>query len=316
MTPDISVIVLTYNQEKTISKAIESILQQTDAPAYEIIIGDDCSVDNTRAICMEYQDKYPEIIRIMPASPNKGLVDNYFYCLSQSRGRFIADCSGDDYWIDKMKLHREYDAIIANPDVSLVYSGIEGRPVICTEKKIGIDLLTTLLNSTVVPEVVLSASLYRKSALLGYIDKIREFNYDCEDFPIYEVLLSGADAIALEGAVLHYNVDDKSITRPGNPDALARMTISSLKMRYEIAIRSGIDTKAIGDYTDNAVSHIAAILLQCPGSSYLKDFDSLRRMGIKMTKKARIYRTLFSVGCIWKISKKIRNTLRPCPEGL
>ncbi len=47
---DISVIVVTYNQEHTIARTLDSILAQRTAAAYEIVIGDDCSTDGTEAV--------------------------------------------------------------------------------------------------------------------------------------------------------------------------------------------------------------------------------------------------------------------------
>jgi glycosyltransferase involved in cell wall biosynthesis len=74
----ISVIVCTYNQEATIARALDAILAQQCTVPYEVIIGEDASTDNTRKICQEYAKKYPDIIRIMPEAPNKGIVDNYY----------------------------------------------------------------------------------------------------------------------------------------------------------------------------------------------------------------------------------------------
>lgn len=77
--PDISVIILTYNQQHTIAQAIESVLaQDTSEYRVEIVIGDDGSTDATREICSGYAARYPERIRLMPEAPNKGVVRNYF----------------------------------------------------------------------------------------------------------------------------------------------------------------------------------------------------------------------------------------------
>ncbi len=85
--PDISVIILTYNQQHTVAQAIESVLAQ-NTPDYcvEIVIGDDGSTDATRDICSGYAARYPERIRLMPEAPNKGVVRNYFDTLEACRG--------------------------------------------------------------------------------------------------------------------------------------------------------------------------------------------------------------------------------------
>ena len=56
---DISVIVVTYNQEHTIARTLDSILAQRTAAAYEIVIGDDCSTAVTAAVCRRYPARFP-----------------------------------------------------------------------------------------------------------------------------------------------------------------------------------------------------------------------------------------------------------------
>lgn len=51
----VSVGMLTYNHEKYISRALDSVLMQEVNFDYEIVIADDCSTDGTRDIIREYQ---------------------------------------------------------------------------------------------------------------------------------------------------------------------------------------------------------------------------------------------------------------------
>ena len=101
----ISVIVTTYNQEKTIGRALDSVLSQRCHLPVEVIIGEDCSTDHAREICQEYATRYPQI-RLFCNDHNKGIVDNYFDCLLACQGDYIADCAGDDFWIDDQKLEK------------------------------------------------------------------------------------------------------------------------------------------------------------------------------------------------------------------
>ena len=57
----ISIVMLTYNHEKYIRQALDSILMQNTDFAFEVIIGDDCSTDKTAEILLEYKEKYPHI---------------------------------------------------------------------------------------------------------------------------------------------------------------------------------------------------------------------------------------------------------------
>lgn len=121
--PLISVIVLCYNQEDTIERTLDCILNQKTKYAYEIIIGEDDSPnDDTYAICEEYASKYPRIIKLMPKASNKGLLKNYSDCILQSRGKYIATCAGDDWWHNPEKLQLQVEFLEENTDYGLVYT--------------------------------------------------------------------------------------------------------------------------------------------------------------------------------------------------
>ena len=65
MTILVSVNCITYNQEDYIRDTIESVLMQVTDFQYELLIGEDCSTDNTLQIVKEYAEKYPDKIRII-----------------------------------------------------------------------------------------------------------------------------------------------------------------------------------------------------------------------------------------------------------
>lgn len=118
-TPFVSVCMITYNHAAYIGQAIESILsQKTDFPV-ELVIGEDCSPDNTREICRLYQQKYPDRIRLKLPERNLGMMKNLFECLQSCRGTYIAFCEGDDYWTDPFKLQKQIAFLESHPDYSL-----------------------------------------------------------------------------------------------------------------------------------------------------------------------------------------------------
>ena len=121
--PLLSVVLVTYNQEKYIRSAIEGAVQQQCAFPFEILIGEDCSTDNTLSICQEYVDKYPDMVRLLPdAGHNLGLKENFLRTYRQCRGKHIAYLEGDDHWIDPLKLQRQVDILESQPDVVLVHT--------------------------------------------------------------------------------------------------------------------------------------------------------------------------------------------------
>lgn len=115
----VSVSMITYNHEKFIAEAIEGVvMQKTDFP-FELVIGEDCSTDQTRSICIAYQKKYPDIIRLRLPETNQGMMLNWINNISNGKGKYIALCDGDDYWSDPYKLQKQFDFMEANPDYAL-----------------------------------------------------------------------------------------------------------------------------------------------------------------------------------------------------
>ena len=110
----VSVIVLTYNHEKYIRQALDSILMQKVDFKYEILVGDDCSTDGTPEILLEYQNRYPDIFCIRLRRKNIGATKNAYELLSMAKGNYIAACEGDDYWIDSNKLKIQVDFLEKN----------------------------------------------------------------------------------------------------------------------------------------------------------------------------------------------------------
>jgi glycosyltransferase involved in cell wall biosynthesis len=117
--PLVSVVVLTYNHEAYIAQNIESILaQQCDFP-FELIIGEDHSPDQTLEICLGFQKKYPDVIRVVTWQENVGISANYLRVFGRARGKYLALLEGDDYWIDPGKLTKQVALMEQFPDTSL-----------------------------------------------------------------------------------------------------------------------------------------------------------------------------------------------------
>jgi len=113
---------LTYNQEDYISQAIEGVLMQETNFLYELVIGEDCSTDQTTKICSEYAKKYPKIIKLLINENNLGLGHNYVKAYAECNGKYVAICDGDDYWIDPFKLQKQVDFLTHNPIYSIIYT--------------------------------------------------------------------------------------------------------------------------------------------------------------------------------------------------
>jgi len=111
----VSVVIITYNQEKTISKAIESVLEQKDISHLEILIGDDRSSDTTGQILNSYKIKYPDIIfKIFSRKINIGPSANLYKLFENCTSDYIAILEGDDFWTDSFKLKKQIQFLEKN----------------------------------------------------------------------------------------------------------------------------------------------------------------------------------------------------------
>ncbi len=115
----VSVSMITYNHEKFIAEAIEGVVMQKTNFPFELVIGEDCSTDSTRAICIEYQKKYPDIIKLRLPETNQGMMLNWINNINFGQGKYTALCDGDDYWSDPYKLQKQVDFMEANPDFAM-----------------------------------------------------------------------------------------------------------------------------------------------------------------------------------------------------
>lgn len=114
----VSVIVMTYNHECYIQKALESILMQKVDFKYEILIGDDCSSDNTYAVANTFKEKFSDLVYLHRNIKNLGPTRNGYSLLKKTKGLYIATCEGDDYWTDPYKLQIQFDFLQNNMSFS------------------------------------------------------------------------------------------------------------------------------------------------------------------------------------------------------
>ncbi|MEE4377976.1 MAG: glycosyltransferase [Candidatus Competibacteraceae bacterium] len=121
----VTTIILSYNHEKYIQQAIQSVMSQKGNFINKIIISDDGSFDITPCIINKFREKYPEKISDLSSPDNLGFSKNLKKCLEESDSEYIAICEGDDYWSDNFKLQKQIEFLTAHPACSMVFSAIK-----------------------------------------------------------------------------------------------------------------------------------------------------------------------------------------------
>jgi len=117
--PKISIMLITYNHEKYIAQALESILMQETEYDYEIAVIEDCSTDRTQEIIMQYVKQYPD--KVKPYFNEKNLGNkvtqkNFYQGYFRLTGEYMAILEGDDYWTSPHKLQKQVSFLEANPE--------------------------------------------------------------------------------------------------------------------------------------------------------------------------------------------------------
>lgn len=119
----VSVLLTTYNQAGSIGRALDGVLtQRTPGFDVEILLGDDASSDATPDICRWYAERFPSKIRLFCRPKNLGVQANYFDLMRHARGKYLADCAGDDQWTDSYKLAIQVGLMEENPDMALCHT--------------------------------------------------------------------------------------------------------------------------------------------------------------------------------------------------
>lgn len=121
----VSVIVITYNQDRYIKETLNSIICQNSSHDLEILVHDDCSTDKTLEIIKSYEEKYPTLVKVIEEKENQFSKGEY-RILSKlfplCSGKYIAVCEGDDFWIDPMKIEKQVEFLETHNEYTFITS--------------------------------------------------------------------------------------------------------------------------------------------------------------------------------------------------
>lgn len=269
--PLVSVIVLTYNSVDTISQALDSVLAQRCNFDFEVIVGDDGSTDGTQRLLEDYAAANPNI-RLRLAHKNQGLQANYYSCLEASRGEFVADCAGDDYWIGIDRLQRLVDALCVSDDIAFAHScwrtlrepeavEMHVSPA-CSRDVAAGEAVALLLAAAGAPAVHLSAAVYRKSMLMpDYIrhkDLFLDRRYACEDLQALVALAANGRAVYLPFESLVYRIGHESaVTSQRDYAKSAGFSIATARLRRRLQHMYDLDGDPDIDRAVGGIEHFA-----------------------------------------------------------
>ena len=122
--PKVSVCVITYNQERYIRQCLQSLVDQQTNFDFEVIVGDDCSTDGTRAVVQEFVERYPGIVRPIFQERNTGGSRNNLEVHAAATGEYVGHVDGDDYALPG-KLQAQADVLDRDPGCMAVWHQVD-----------------------------------------------------------------------------------------------------------------------------------------------------------------------------------------------
>lgn len=288
--PLVSIDCITYNHAPYIRQCLESFLKQKTNFPFEILIHDDASTDGTADIIREYEERYPNIIKPIYQSENqysKAISISTKYNFPRAKGKYIALCEGDDYWIDPLKLQKQVDLLENNSDCSLCCGGYQKqteleKQLICEKKEdlfFKFDLedwskkwltktLTVIFRSEFLQEYLSITYKYRRDIHLFYfLLKKGKGLYLSEILGVYNIHETGiCSMVAKNVNAMHSYSCYKEIFEYYEDDISRKMFLTSVKLR--LVYRSDYDTIRTrfllwkkGIYLENRVLEILKISL-------------------------------------------------------
>ena len=220
----ISVAIITYNQQDTIAQTLDSILWQKGDFDLEVVVGEDCSKDNTPIICREYADRYPDQIMLLQEGHNLGIMRNFANTINHCTGDLIGICAGDDYWCDEYKLQKQLDYLTAHPECGVCTTGGYRYLVRRNEKVPGIAPLQPIEDGDVSKHYfsesypggvyAMPLSIVFKRELLQHIDfdVFVDRGFPVEDYPMQAIMAMHTKWGHIDDLTVVYRVYTESAT--------------------------------------------------------------------------------------------------------
>ena len=321
----ISVIVCTYNQEKTIARTLDSILMQQCHVPFEIVIGEDCSTDRTLAICQDYAQRHPDKIHILANIHNKGVVDNYFDCLLAARGTYIADCAGDDFWTDPLKLEKELTILEEHPEVTLVHtdwrcydeaSGTTFPPKAADSQLTqpftnGRELLERIVTQTQRPVIHLCTSLYRREVFLRAYqedtDLFRNKDFGCEDVQIAFIMAQNGQIAYLPDVTLNYSVADTTISNARSEEKQYHFVRQVTNLSHYLRTKYQMESPRIDDYFRQRIFALSMHAFRCHNKEMRDEVKTLKQTWhVSDNLPIRLTHLVMSNALLWQIGLMVR----------
>lgn len=326
MQPLVSVIVATFNQQATLARAIESVLaQQRDFPI-EIIVGEDCSTDDTLKVARAYELKHPGTVRVIANERNKGLVANYFGCIAQARGKYIADCAGDDFWTDPLKLSKEVAILESDPGIALVHtawaeydeaSGKLSAPTVPDVPPLAAkgELTLRIVAHEHAPTVHLCTALYRadmaRRAIAADPEGFASPWLRCEDLQLIAALSAMGSVAFLPDCTLAYSVGHASASSAESEAKAFDFYLATARLTRHLQLKHAISDADMHAYYARISDYLFSLAFNLRDPQRRRHaIEMIDSLGAKPSAATRLQRALSASPALWRASLAAKKLLK------
>jgi glycosyltransferase involved in cell wall biosynthesis len=209
--PKVSVLVVTYNHEQWIDRALRSVYAQTAGFPFDVIISEDHSTDSTRKIVTEWQKRHPDRTRLLLSERNLRSNVVVRRGFQAAQGEYIAMLDGDDFWVSPDKLAKQVAILDADPTLAICFHNarIDGDAPgrnphggVWTDPSLKTRL--TLADLWDGNPFATCSSLFRRGALQAIPEWYDDF-FPITDWPLYVLFAERGDIAYLPDALGAYN---------------------------------------------------------------------------------------------------------------
>lgn len=120
----LTVVITTFEHERYIARALESVCRQETDFAFDVVVIDDCSSDRTVAVIDSVRSRYPNRLTVMRSPQNKNSHEDFGAVIDACTSPFMAMLDGDDYWTSNSKLAKQVAFLEAHPECVLCFHNV------------------------------------------------------------------------------------------------------------------------------------------------------------------------------------------------
>lgn len=314
----VSVIVATYNQRSTIARALDSVLaQQAPDFDFEVIIGDDCSTDGTADVCRQYAAANPGKVRLIAREKNLGVQANYFDCVQQARGEYLADCAGDDQWLSPRKLAMQVAMLNANPAMTLCHTAwvccnaADASLMPCSNPYTGPQvapkgsLLVPALRHQPGSYVHLCSAMWRRAPLVDALSRNPDLYLNpcwmAEDLQITSLMAATGSIGYIPEVTMAYTVGGKTISSEEDREKSFRFSLATTRLVQALQEHYAIAPADLADFYSARASHLFTLAFGLVDAEKCRQaLDIARQCRVGLSLKAKVLRFLTISPLTWR----------------